>query len=64
VVGRLKQDRWQDPEGKPHSKIKIIAEHIEFKPDFSSKRNSDKEKETPTPETEEQLEAKVLSGIL
>ena len=64
VVGRLKQDRWQDTEGKPHSKIKIIAEHIEFKPDFSSKRSADKGKESPVPETEEQLEAKVLSGIL
>jgi single-strand DNA-binding protein len=32
VVGRLKQDRWTDPEGKPHSRILVIAEHVEFKP--------------------------------
>lgn len=32
VVGRLKQDRWTDPEGKAHAKIKIVAEHVEFKP--------------------------------
>ncbi|HUW41709.1 MAG TPA: single-stranded DNA-binding protein [Rectinemataceae bacterium] len=32
VVGRLKQDRWTDPEGKTRSKIKIVAEHVEFKP--------------------------------
>jgi len=32
VVGRLKQDRWTDPEGKPHSRVEIIAEHVEFKP--------------------------------
>jgi single-strand DNA-binding protein len=32
VVGRLKQDRWTDPEGKPHSRVLIIAEHVEFKP--------------------------------
>ncbi|MGO8695485.1 MAG: single-stranded DNA-binding protein [Rectinemataceae bacterium] len=32
VVGRLKQDRWVDPEGKPRSKVKIVAEHVEFKP--------------------------------
>lgn len=31
VVGRLKQDRWIDPEGKPRTKIKIVAEHVEFK---------------------------------
>ena len=34
VVGRLKQDRWNDSEGKSHSKVNIIAEHIEFRPDF------------------------------
>ncbi|HBE46238.1 MAG: single-stranded DNA-binding protein [Spirochaetia bacterium] len=32
VVGRLKQDRWTDTEGKPHARVKIVAEHIEFKP--------------------------------
>ena len=26
VVGRLKQDRWTDGEGKNHSKVKIIGE--------------------------------------
>jgi single-strand DNA-binding protein len=34
VVGRLKQDRWSDAEGKSHSKVSIIAEHVEFRPDF------------------------------
>jgi single-strand DNA-binding protein len=33
VVGRLKQDRWTDEEGKNRSRIKIIAEHVEFKPE-------------------------------
>jgi single-strand DNA-binding protein len=32
VVGRLKQERWNDADGKPHSKIFIIAEHIEWRP--------------------------------
>lgn len=32
VVGRLKQKRWTDEEGKEHSKVVVIAEHIEFKP--------------------------------
>ncbi len=32
VVGRLKQNRWKDDGGKTHSKVKIIAEHVEFKP--------------------------------
>jgi single-strand DNA-binding protein len=35
VVGRLKQDRWADAEGKNHSRIKIVGEHVEFKPESS-----------------------------
>jgi len=34
VVGRLKQDRWSGPDGKPYSKISIVAEHVEFRPEF------------------------------
>lgn len=37
VVGRLKQDRWIDNEGKPQQKVKIVAEHVEFKPQFKGK---------------------------
>jgi single-strand DNA-binding protein len=36
IVGRLKQDRWSDAEGKTHSKIGIVAEHVEFRPDFKN----------------------------
>ena len=38
VVGRLKQDRWADNDGKNHSRIKIVGEHVEFKPDFSREK--------------------------
>lgn len=31
VVGRLKQDRWQDKEGKTRTAVKIVAEHLELK---------------------------------
>lgn len=31
VVGRLKQERWKDAEGKSHSKIFVVAEQIELK---------------------------------
>lgn len=40
VVGRLKQNRWTDEEGKNHSKVKVIAEHIEFKPMFKKAEDS------------------------
>jgi single-strand DNA-binding protein len=32
VVGRLKQNRWKDADGKTQSKIFVVAEHIEYKP--------------------------------
>lgn len=32
IVGRLKQNRWKDENGKCHSKAVIVCEHIEFKP--------------------------------
>ncbi len=32
VVGRLKQDRWKNGEGQPRSRVKIVAEHVEFRP--------------------------------
>jgi len=34
VVGRLKQNRWHDPDGKTRSKVSIVAEHVEFRPEF------------------------------
>ncbi|GHV87140.1 hypothetical protein AGMMS50255_4360 [Spirochaetia bacterium] len=34
VVGRLKQDRWPGSDGKNHSRIMIVAEHVEFRPEF------------------------------
>lgn len=39
VVGRLKQDRWVGTDGKRYSKIKVVAEHIEFKPVFKNGKN-------------------------
>lgn len=35
VVGRLKQEVWKDEAEKTHSRIIVIAEHIEFKPVFA-----------------------------
>ncbi len=32
VVGRLVQDRWTDANSKPRSSVKIMAEHVEFRP--------------------------------
>jgi single-strand DNA-binding protein len=32
VVGRIKQERWNDKQGKAQSKIIIVSEHVEFRP--------------------------------
>ncbi len=52
VVGRLKQDRWTDTDGKTHARVKIVAEHIEFKPLNKGTRDTlpkyDEGNETPS----------------
>ncbi len=47
VVGRLKQDRWTDPEGKLRARVKIVAEHVEFKP---LKQDGKPEEVVPAPD--------------
>ena len=41
IVGRLKQNRWKDDDGKSHSKVKIIAEHIDYKPVAKKSQGAD-----------------------
>ncbi len=53
IVGRLKQDRWDDSEGKIRSKIKIVAEHVEFKPVFKGKGEEKEEIEEEGGDVEE-----------
>ncbi len=50
VVGRLKQDRWVGSDGKNYSKVKVVAEHVEFKPRF--KTNGDEQGEFTETEAE------------
>ena len=45
VVGRLKQERWNGADGKSRSKIVIVAEHVEFRPDFKKAKEDQKQKE-------------------
>lgn len=35
VVGRLRQDRWTDADGKNRSRVKIVAEHVDIKTKFN-----------------------------
>lgn len=54
VVGRLKQDRWVDPEGKQKAKVKIVAEHVEFK---AQKQGIKKDEEDTVQEEAEESSA-------
>ena len=54
VVGRLKQDRWKNQEGKSASKIYILAEHI----DFQHPKTEEKSAEEKKVEEEEQKKKK------
>ncbi|TVQ36194.1 MAG: single-stranded DNA-binding protein [Spirochaetaceae bacterium] len=59
VVGRLKQDRWTDGEGKNHSRIKIVGEHVEFRPVFSKPEAAETEQE---PSVEQETDAELEEG--
>ncbi|TCW60213.1 single-stranded DNA-binding protein [Treponema sp. J25] len=54
VVGRLKQERWLGSDGKPYSRVSIVAEHVEFKPEFG--RNTGKGEEEATDAADESYE--------
>ncbi len=56
VVGRLKQDRWADTDGKAHSRVLIVAEHVEFKPQPRKQEGEDKEEEEKQDEAAEAVE--------
>lgn len=56
VVGRIKQDRWEDDHGQRHSRVKIVAEHVEFKPRSTAQKeraDADNEEQSSAEEVEE-----------
>lgn len=59
VVGRLKQDAWEDKDGKKHSKVFVVAEHIEYKPILDNK-SLEKETEASSDSELETVEAPVM----
>jgi single-strand DNA-binding protein len=57
VVGRLKQERWNDKDGKPQSKVVVVAEHVEFRPEPKKESQDEDIGQTEEVETEENAEA-------
>ena len=41
VVGRLKQDRWTTEDGKNRHRVSIVAEHVEYRTDYSKADDSE-----------------------
>jgi single-strand DNA-binding protein len=55
AVGRLRQDRWTDSDGKEREKIVLVAEHVEFRPEFAKSSASTEEvSEEPVEEIAEE----------
>ncbi|GAB6088708.1 single-stranded DNA-binding protein [Spirochaeta dissipatitropha] len=52
VVGRLKQNRWIAADGGNRSRVIIVAEHVEFKPQFNRNQDSG---EAADPEENEEM---------
>jgi single-strand DNA-binding protein len=42
IVGRLKQERWTGTDGKNYAKVKLVADHVEFKPQFKGRPGEEK----------------------
>jgi len=45
VVGRLKYNHWTGNDGKSHNRVAIVAEHVEYRPDFKKAKESSDEAE-------------------
>jgi single-strand DNA-binding protein len=63
VVGRLKQERWTGSDGKPRSKITIVAEHVEFRPEFKKGDGGPNTGELVLPESSEVPADEVLEAV-
>ncbi len=62
IVGRLKQDRWKDDSGNLHSKIYIVAEHVDFKP-FKKKVPENMETADNKEKQPETVEAQAVQAV-
>lgn len=62
VVGRLKQERWNDKENKAQSRVLIVAEHVEFRPEFPP-RTTGEESNSETAEERQEVEAVLVPSF-
>jgi len=55
IVGRLKQERWMDAESKQRSRAVIVAEHVEFRPNFRKQEEAEQSEEDVPEEVSEAI---------
>ena len=61
VIGRLKQDRWVDGDGKGRSKVYVVAEHVEFRPKRADETQGDDDTQRDeTPATDDGAETEAV----
>jgi single-strand DNA-binding protein len=64
VVGRLRQDRWTSADGQNHSRVSIVAEHVEFRPEFKKDTSGGSITDEALEETEEEAaDVKELEAV-
>jgi single-strand DNA-binding protein len=39
IVGKLKQGRWKNTDGGSKSRVYVVADHVEFKPNYKEEMN-------------------------
>ena len=54
------RDRWTGPEGQSRSKVSIVAEHVEFKPQLKGKDGDGKAADG---QTQEQVDLKEAASF-
>lgn len=63
IVGRLKQDRWEDSDGNPRSRLKLVAEYIERRPTFGKEECLEDESESAEDSADESMAAEAQPVI-
>ncbi|MDR2494905.1 MAG: single-stranded DNA-binding protein [Spirochaetaceae bacterium] len=61
VVGRLKQNRWIGADGKTRTRIIIVAEHVEFRPELKKGETAPASDPDPLTETHREERETLLS---
>ena len=57
AVGRLRQDRWKNPEGQNRERYVLVAEHVEFRSPLKKSEETSETSASVAAETKKSLEA-------